>query len=153
MSFIKKKKSKNVGQFIPRNPEKYIGKYPIIIRSSWERKMCQWLDANSNVIQWSSESHCINYFDPVMEKRRRYYPDFFVIVKTKDGKHKKFLIEVKPYHETIPPKRGRKSESTIRTQELNYLTNMSKWKAARDYCRKMGIDEFKLLTEKEMFKK
>lgn len=152
MSFVKRKTNRKCSQFIPRNSNKYTGNYPIVIRSSWERMFCQWLDANENVISWSSENHAIPYYDPVQQKRRRYYPDFWMKVKSNQGP-KQYLIEVKPYKETVPPKtRGRKSIKTQIHQEATWITNQAKFEAAKNYCRKMGY-QWKILTEKELFKK
>ena len=41
---IKNKKGK--GTFIPKFPKKYKGKYPIVIRSEWERMFAQYIDLN-----------------------------------------------------------------------------------------------------------
>lgn len=146
---IKRKWTKNCKEFIPRNSEKYIGRYPIITRSTWEYKFCQWLDANPDVLCWSSESVTVAYFDPVTRKRRRYYPDFFM--ETVEGG--KFIVEIKPHKETIPPKPNkRKSRKTIMTEERNYARNQSKFRAAENFCKKMGYT-FKVITEKELFGK
>ena len=64
----------------------------------------------------------------------------------------KYLIELKPEHETSPPKNtGKKSKKTMRYQEATYLTNSAKWKAAKQYCEKMGL-RWKLLTETQLFR-
>jgi len=75
---IKRVKGKNVSKYSPVNIKKYKGQVPIIVRSSWERMFCQWADMNPNIIEWSSESITIKYFDPVQKKLRRYYPDFLI---------------------------------------------------------------------------
>lgn len=147
---IKKKKEAKVSEFIPQFPDKYIGKYPIICRSSWERMYAQWLDSNPFVVEWMSEGNVVPYFDPVKGKQRRYYPDFYAVVKN-NGKSRKFLIEIKPYKETVPPKNTkRKSFKTKKHQEETHITNQAKWKAAKQYCKKMGY-EFKVFTEKTLF--
>jgi hypothetical protein len=152
MTFVKAKKNSNCSEYIPKNPEKYKGRYPIIIRSSWERMFCQWIDVNMNVISWASETHTVPYYDPVQMKYRRYYPDFWMKVKTKDG-FEEYLIEVKPKKETEPPKSvGNKSKKTKLHQEATWLTNKAKFEAAEKYCKKMGYI-FKLITEKELFNK
>lgn len=146
---IKRKWTKNCKEFIPRNSEKYIGKYPIITRSGWEYKFCQWLDANPDILCWSSESVSIRYIDPITRRSRRYYPDFFM--ETAEGG--RFIVEIKPYKETIPPKRTRrKSKKTIMTEDRNYSRNQAKFRAAENFCRKMGYT-FKVITEKELFGK
>ena len=148
---IKRVKGKNVSNYSPVNIKKYKGQVPIIVRSSWERMFCQWADMNPNIIEWSSESIIIKYFDPVQKKLRRYYPDFLIKTKNKKGKIEKWLIEVKPYHETIPPKITKgKSKKTILQQEATYIRNQAKWKAASNYCTKMKW-KFKILTENQLF--
>lgn len=150
---IKRLKGKNLSNYSPINIKKYKGKIPIIVRSSWERMFCQWADMNDNIIEWSSESITIKYFDPTQNKIRRYYPDFLIKIKDKNNKIKKWLIEVKPYHETLPPKITRKkSKKTIIHQENTYIRNKAKWEAANKYCNKMNW-QFKVLTENQLFNK
>ena len=144
---------KKHGQFVPRSPKKYKGRYPIVVRSSWERSMCQWLDRNPHVVEWSSESIFIHYFDPVRNKKRRYFPDFYILMKDKNDKLSQFIVEVKPYKETIPPSnRGKKSKKTKVYETKTYTTNQAKFDAARQWCDKMGM-EFVILTEKQLFGK
>ena len=136
-------------QFIPNDPKKYVGKYPIIIRSSWERVFAQWLDRNPKIIAWSSESIVIKYMNPVKGKICRYYPDFYL----RTNKGQEFIIEVKPYKETKPPTtRGKKSKKTMIYESKTWSTNQAKFKAAINWCNKMHM-EFKIYTEKELFRK
>jgi hypothetical protein len=146
-----KQKNKNTTEYIPINPKKYTGRYPILVRSSWERLFMQFCDLTDTVINWSSENVVIPYYDPVKQKKRRYYPDFWVKIRNKKGKADNYIIEIKPDRETRPPvMRGKKSKKTQHLQELTYLTNQAKWKAASSYCQKMGF-RFKILTEKKLF--
>ena len=139
--------------FTPMNKEKYNGKEFPIVRSEWERKVCQWLDANPNVLLWSSERLSIEYFDPVRQKKRRYYPDFLAKMVTKNGKEIVYLIEVKPLKETKSPKvTRRKSEKTLLREQSVYMTNIAKFRAADIYCKRRNWI-FKVLTEKELFGK
>jgi hypothetical protein len=72
-------------------------------------------------------------------------------VENKQGTFDRYIIEVKPFKECKPPtKRGKKSKATQRFQEATYITNQAKFKAAEDYCRKMGYT-FRLMTEKNLF--
>lgn len=152
MSYVKRKVNKKCSEYIPKKPNKYKGRYPIVVRSSWERLFCQWLDANESVLEWSSEMHTIRYYDPIQKKRRRYFPDFWMRVNTTEG-IKEYLIEVKPYKETQPPKpSNRKSHRTRLTEEATYVTNMAKFEAAEKYCKKMGLI-WRVMTEKELFGK
>ena len=146
-----KRKNRKTSEFIPRNPKKYVGRYPIIIWSSWERMFCQWCDLTDTVLSWSSENISIPYYDPVKQKYRRYYPDFWIKITDKADRILKYVIEVKPDRETRPPlKRGRKSKKTQRMQELTFITNKAKWNAADQYCRKLKY-QFKILTERNLF--
>jgi len=150
LTFVKRKKNSNCSEYIPKNPNKYIGRYPIVIRSSWERMFCQWLDANTNIVSWLSEGHAIPYFDPIQMKRRRYYPDFWMKVKTPQG-YQEYLVEVKPRKETMPPIiKGRKSKKTQLHQEATWVTNQAKFEAAEKYCQKMGYI-WKIITEEQLF--
>lgn len=152
MSLKNYKLRKNEREFIPNNVEKYVGQYPIIARSSWEYRYCQWLDVNPAVLEWSSEGHCIRYVDPFQpQRKRRYFPDYYVCMNTGNGK-KRFLVEIKPERDLKPPpKNTKKSKRTLQRMETTYLINKSKISAAEDYCRKMGY-EFKILTEKQLFR-
>lgn len=150
MTFIKH--TGKYRQFIPKNPKKYTGRWPIIPRSEWERIFMQWLDMNPSIIEWKSESNYVNYYDPVRDKYRRYYPDFFVLVHDREGGTIKYLIEIKPHKETVPPRYGKKdSQKTKVHKQATYLTNKAKFKAAKEYCKKMGYN-FKILTEKQLFR-
>jgi len=141
------------GQFIPHDPKKYVGRYPIIARSSWERVFFQWCDANPSIVEWSSESVIIPYFDPIKQKRRRYFPDVYMLVKGKDNKLQQFIIEIKPFKECRPPtNRGRKTKKTLLYENSTWATNNAKWIAATKWCKKMGM-VFKIVTEKELFGK
>ena len=53
-------------------------------------------DDNPNIIKWASEEIAIPYLSPVDRKRHRYYPDFMVELKNKEGKVETIMIEVKP---------------------------------------------------------
>ena len=65
------------GKFTPKNPEKYIGTYPISYRSSWELVFMNKCDTHPNIKQWASESIKIPYRNPLTKKHTYYIPDFF----------------------------------------------------------------------------
>jgi hypothetical protein len=135
--------------FTPLFPDKYIGRYPIIARSSWELQVMMWLDRNEAISEWESESTAIIYFDPISQKNRRYYPDF--TIRTKNNKT--FIVEVKPKKETVPPKMGRGEKKTINfiNENKKYKTNIAKWKAASAFAKRQGC-EFKIWTEENIFR-
>lgn len=137
------------GWFTPKHPEKYIGD-PTKIRylSSWEQEMHKFLDGNSNVLQWSSETISIPYIKPTDNKVHYYYPDYWVKYKNKNGKIIEKIIELKPYNQTVPTKKRKPKERLI--EQTIYAINQAKWRACRKVCDKYGI-EFQLFTEKDVF--
>jgi len=138
------------GKFKPSNPGKYKGDPTnIIYRSLWERKLMVWCDRNENVVEWGSEEIIIPYVSPIDSRVHRYFPDFYVRARTRNGRTEKFIIEVKPLAQTREPKKKSKVTKTYLNEIKTYAVNQAKWKAAREYCddRKM---KFMVLTEKEL---
>jgi hypothetical protein len=139
------------GRFHPKNPEKYIGDpNNIIYRSGWELKFMRWCDRSEKVLSYGSEEFYIPYYDPTTRKVRKYFPDFIMKVKESNGSIKKYIIEIKPKNQTIPPvKTPKKRNKTFITEALTYEKNIAKWKAAKEFCDDRMI-EFKILTETEL---
>lgn len=141
-----------------KNPHKYVGERPITLRSSWEIKFAILLDKHPSVLQWSSESIVIPYkfYDPKRGKERthRYFVDFWMKVKEVNGKEKEYLIEIKPYAETIEPKKPKRHTKTYSQKCFTFLKNQSKWEATKKYCeyqKLMGRNiDFLVLTENEL---
>lgn len=128
------------GLFKPKNKSKYVGNVDhIVYRSSWELDVFNFLDLNSNVTKWNSEGIIIPYY--MDRKKHKYYVDLLVEIN-----EKVYLIEIKPYKETVPPK-----GDNIR-ELLTFKKNTLKWNAAREYCKERNI-EFLILTEKDIYKK
>jgi len=137
------------GKFIPKNPSKYAGDSTNIIwRSTWERKVMDWLDQSESVVYWSSEELAIKYYNPIDNKIHRYFPDFIVKVKKKNGTVMTHVLEVKPEYQTKQPVRKRKTQKFI-NEYVTYTINQSKWTAANAFCKDRGW-EFKILTEKNL---
>ena len=137
------------GRFVPKNPKKYAGdSNNIIWRSTWERKVMDWLDQSESVVYWSSEELAIRYYNPIDNKIHRYFPDFIVKVKRKDGTVMTHVLEVKPEYQTKEPVRKRKTQKFI-NEYVTYTVNLSKWKAASEFCKDRGW-EFRILTEKNL---
>lgn len=137
------------GKFIPKNPKKYAGDSTNIIwRSTWERKVMDWLDQSESVVYWSSEELAIKYYNPIDNKIHRYFPDFIVKVKKKDGTVMTHVLEVKPEYQTKQPVRKRKTQKFI-NEYVTYTINQSKWKAATEFCKDRGW-QFRILTEKNL---
>ena len=137
------------GNFIPENKDKYKGNKKIIWRSSWELRFMKYCDRNPNVLEWISEPFPIKYYLPTDRKWHRYYPDFLIKSRTRENEHITTLIEIKPEHQTKPPKAGKKKRKTILNEQATWVKNKSKWKFAEEFCKRRGI-EFKILTEKEL---
>lgn len=133
----------------PTNPEKYIGDYRnIIARSSWEVKMFNWCDRNPQVTKWVSEELVIPYLSPVDNKIHRYFPDIIMEIKDNNGIVTRYVAEIKPFKETIPPNNKRKTKYLLEATKT-YAVNSSKWKAAEAWCVKNNM-VFIILTEKEL---
>jgi hypothetical protein len=140
------------GKYKPIHPEKYIGDVDnIVFRSLWERKLMIKCDTNPNILYWGSEVVAIPYFSRVDSKQRRYFVDFIVKYRTKTGEIKTDLIEVKPYKETIEPKKtgGKNSKIRFINESLTWQRNQDKWQAARKFAKKHGM-EFRIMTEYEL---
>lgn len=116
---------------------------PIIYRSSYEKRFVQWLESNHNVTHWGSECIAIKYRRLDDDTEHTYYPDY--LVETINGN---YLVEVKPYNQTRPPD-PLLPHSSYAWQ--TYITNMSKWKAAQEFCERNNL-HFKIITEKSIFR-
>jgi len=139
------------------NPKKYLGDPSLIwFRSGWEYKLYYYMDTEPRVLKWNVEGITIPY---QMEEKGRwsthsYHPDCYGEILGNDGVVRKVAIEIKPKNETEPPIMPKKiTAKSLETHEYRlrtYLKNINKWKAAKEYCNKRGV-EFFLLTE-EYFK-
>lgn len=139
------------GKFTPQNPHKYKGDAKNIIwRSTWELKFMRWLDEHPNVLEWSSEERSIPYISPIDNRIHRYFPDFIMKTKDKDGNIVTRMIEIKPEHQTKEPKIQRKITPKYIAEVKTWGVNQAKWKAAERFCEDLGW-EFVKLTEKELF--
>ena len=107
-----------------------------------------WLDSSDNVVYWSSEELVIKYYSPVDNKIHRYFPDFIVKIKKRDGKVMTHVIEVKPEYQTKQPTQKKKTKRFIE-ESITYVVNQSKWKAAEEFCKDRGW-VFQVLTEKHL---
>lgn len=139
------------GFFKPKNPKKYKGDPTnIVYRSGWELKLMLYLDSRPEIISWSSEEIIIPYRSPIDNKIHRYFPDFIVTKINKEGKKETVVIEIKPYNQTIPPKKlQEKLSKRFITEVKNWGINEAKWKAANEYCKDRGWS-FHIFTEKEL---
>lgn len=136
------------GVYRPRHPEKLLGKQTYAIyRSGLELKYFRILDENPNVLRWGSEEVTVPYM--FEGKAHTYYIDLAVEFKV-GSEIKRFLIELKPYRQTIKPvKTKRKREKTFLSEAYMYAKNKAKWDAATAFAKRKGL-EFRVLTEKDL---
>jgi len=140
------------GKYRPQNPEKYNGDPTnIVYRSSYELKFMQYCDLTESVNGWKSEEFWIPYRSPIDNKIHRYFPDFFVKYKDKNGNNRHLVVEIKPQKdlkmpETNPKRKTKSWAYAVKT----WAVNQAKWKACREYCSDRNW-EFRIFTEKELF--
>lgn len=138
------------GFFRPTNPSKYKGDpTQIVYRSLWELKLMTYLDGHKDVIEWASEEFCIPYRSPIDGKTHRYFPDFWMKKKNRDGMMETVVVEVKPEKQTRPPEPQKKRTKRYITEVTTWGINNAKWQAAERFCIQKGW-KFIIMTEKEL---
>jgi hypothetical protein len=139
------------GRFRPQNPKKYGGDPTnIVYRSSYELKFMQYCDLTESVNTWKSEEFWIPYRSPIDNKVHRYFPDFFVKYKDKDGNTRTLVVEIKPAKELKMPDTNpkRRTKSWAYSVKM-WAINQAKWSAAKEWCADHNY-EFRIFTEKEL---
>lgn len=118
-------------------------------KSSLELSMLKYCDYNKHIVRYSLEPFAISYRKPTTGKIHRYYIDVFIEFSTGD----KFLVEVKSFSETKPPRKpSKKTQKAIDNYNKaleTYMINKSKWEAARNFASERGL-KFIILTENEL---
>ncbi len=111
-----------------------------------------YFDNNPNIVQWGSEEIVIPYRSPLDKRVHRYFVDFVVKAKTKEGKVQTSLVEVKPYKQTQSPKIQKRKTRKYLNEVTTYLVNEAKWKAAESFCKERKWN-FQIITEHELARK
>ena len=151
------------GNYIPVNKDKVIKlneKGGVYFRSSWEQKVCLYLDLNSNVTKWGCEFMKIPYTMELVDQNgvlksssHNYFADFYYEMIRSDGTINRVIMEVKPYNETLEPKvplsATKKQLETFEYNMKMWQRNLFKWDAAINYCSNRDI-KFVILTEKDI---
>ena len=138
------------GEFIPLNRSKYVGKFPITYRSSWELTIMKYFDQNPDVVSWASESLQIPYPHPLRKGEYTVYiPDFIVTFRDAKGNLRCEMIEVKPLKEVPGMATGK--HKSARMDQLKQIVNKAKWHAARSFCTKRNI-YFRVITEETILR-
>ena len=130
------------GIFKPKNPKKYKGNVnKIIFRSGLEKRFMLFLDNCPLIKIWNSEEIVVPYTS-VDGKRHRYFVDFYV--KTEIGQE--WMVELKPFKQTKPPKKNNKN---YLTESITFVKNQLKWESATKYAVSKGM-RFVVITDKEI---
>lgn len=139
------------GYFTPINLKKYVGKYPIIYRSSWELKFCHFCDNSEDIVLWSSETFEIKYFNILDQKYHKYYPDFYVKKKINEDTFIEFIVEIKPSSQLKKPEYPKSNRKKVlesyRYACNTYITNICKIDALKKFAESRNY-KWVLLTEK-----
>lgn len=136
------------GRYKVQNVNKYIGDTSkATYRSSWERELMLKFDHSSDVLRWSSEPFHIWYRSPLDGQKHRYFIDFLIVTRDREGNEHVTIIEVKPYAQCLEPKRQGKRKARYINETRTFLVNISKWEAALEHADKRGW-HFKVVTEK-----
>jgi hypothetical protein len=133
------------GKYVPKNPQKYIGKNVPTYRSGWELTFMNFCDTNDNIIYWASEVMKIPYRHPFTGKPTIYIPDFFVVYENKRGIKVAEVVEIKPKKQSII-----ESKVASAKDRMVVAINHSKWAAAKAYCQSQGF-VFRVITEDDIF--
>lgn len=142
----KKYKEFKSGIYRPQNIKKFNNDVRLQYRSKFELNFLRWCDMNPNVENISYEKIIIPYICKTDNKLHRYYIDFKITIKGEE-----YLIEIKPYNKTIPPKESkRKKRTTILYEKLEWVKNNSKWDSAKQYCKQKKY-KWVILTEKGIY--
>ena len=106
-------------------------------------------DDNPNVVGWSNEEIIIPYLSPVDGRWHRYFPDFYVKVRNRQGLIESRILEVKPKSQSVPPKvRGKVTRQYLK-EVAAWGVNEAKWKAAEEYCKDRNW-KFNVITEEQL---
>ena len=134
------------GKFKPKNPNKYIGDVKdIVYRSLWERSAFKFMDQQSSIRYWSSETVVIPYLCETDRKVHRYFMDLWF--QTDQGKT--YIVEIKPKSQTEQPKKPKRQTKKYITESLTWVKNQSKWRAAEQYALDRGW-HFEIWTEETL---
>jgi hypothetical protein len=142
------------GKFKPKNYQKYKGNPTnITYRSLLERRFMVYCDETPSILEWSSEEVVVPYVSPVDNRYHRYFVDFWMKYKDRNGDIKSVLIEVKPDIQTRPPVRkntptGKPTRRFI-NEVMTWGVNQAKWEAATKYSIERNW-EFKIITDKDL---
>lgn len=104
-------------------------------------------DNTKSILEWGSEEIIVPYRCPTDGRAHRYYPDFYIKVKSKDGVLQKYIVEIKPKKQVAGPNRNpKKKTASWKKEVLTFMKNQAKWDAAKEFCEDRQM-KFLILTE------
>lgn len=106
-------------------------------------------DSNENILEWGSEEFWIPYRSPLDDRVHKYFPDFYIKVREKNGEIKRYVIEIKPKRQCVEPQVQTKKTKKYIYEVTEYARNQAKWKAAKEFCDDRQW-HFKILTEDDL---
>ena len=132
------------GEYVVKNPAKYVGKNRPRYRSGWELSFMTFCDNNDAVLEWASECISIPYRHPLTGKTTNYVPDFFIRYRDRSNKLHAEIIEIKPKKQSVV-------ESKMNSRDRAVVAiNYAKWHQATKWARRNGLI-FRVITEDDMF--
>jgi hypothetical protein len=110
----------------------------------------QYCDLSESILSYQSEEFFIPYISPIDGRYHKYFPDFFIKYKDKEGNIRKAIIEVKPKKDLKEPEKNPKRKTRSWAYQVKtWAVNQQKWSAAKKYCETRGY-EFKIFTEDQL---
>lgn len=128
------------GYFDVSESLKYEGKEACIFRSGLEKRFFEFFESNDKITKWESEPELsVKYM--YGGKLRTYWLDAIIVFAGKT-----WLIEIKPFSQTVLPKAGRNPISH-KNAMATFEQNVAKWTAAKVYAEQNDA-VFAILTER-----
>lgn len=135
------------GKYVPKNPNKYIGKHQPRYRSSWELTFMMFCDNHDSILSWASEAIQVPYRNPLTGKQSIYVPDFFVLYENKNKVKVAEIVEIKPKKQSLI-----ESKAASAKDKAVVAINHAKWAACNAFCKKNGLI-FRVIDETMIFHK
>lgn len=132
------------GEYVVRNPAKYVGKNRPRYRSGWELSFMTFCDNNDAIMEWASEAISIPYRHPITGKMTNYVPDFFIRYRDSKNRIHAEIVEIKPKKQSVVESKMSNRERAV------VAVNYCKWAAAQKWCKRAGL-AFRVITEDQMF--
>lgn len=143
------------GVYNLKNPKKYMGIGTVPhYKSRNELIVFSRMDTDPNILRWGYEIFEIPYLNPIDGKVHKYKMDIYC-ESLKSGTVIKCLIEIKQSTDMVPPTRPTlmkpRSKERYKLASRTYVVNSSKWRAAIELAKKLGL-KLIFLTEKDIAK-